>query len=322
MIQMTKKLLVVDADTLLYSSAAQQQLNKCLATNIEYGSQRLFESKTAFNEWAKENNRDKANYSFETVSEIKPDAEPRFAFQAIKQKVDKIVEAAKCDDYVLCIEGEGNFRKDFKSRFINYKGQRSEKPLLFEECREFFLKKYKKKVILSEGRETDDTCNIMAWESYNKGFSSKDRNKCNVVLAYCDKDLAANSRGWMLNYNKLEEGIFWNDAFTQSYNFATQLLIGDSADNIPGIEKLSKITKERFNIKVEGVGPATAKKILADCKTEVDLASRVYECYEAMYGEEEGWEERLDENGFFLYLLRHEKDEWDLNKYLRGTIYE
>lgn len=322
MIQMTKKLLVVDADTLLYSSAAQQQLNKCLATNIEYGSKRLFESKTAFNGWAREHNRKKDNYTFETISEIKPAAEPRFAFQAIKQKVDKIVEAAGCDDYVLCIEGEGNFRKDFKSRFVDYKGQRSEKPILFEECREFFLKKYKKKVILSEGRETDDTCNIMAWESYNKGVSSKDKSKCNVVLAYCDKDLAANSRGWMLNYNKLEDGIFWNDAFTQSYNFATQLLIGDSADNIPGIEKLSKITKERFNIKVEGVGPATAKKILADCKTEVDLATRVFECYSAMYGEEEGWEERLDENGFFLYLLRHEKDEWDLNRYLKGTIYE
>lgn len=318
---MTKKLLVVDADTLLYSSAAQQQLNKCLATNIEYGSQRLFESKTAFNDWAKENNRVKANYSFETISEIKPDAEPRFAFQAIKQKVDKIVEAAKCDDYVLCIEGEGNFRKDFKSRFVDYKGQRSEKPILFEDCREFFLKKYKKKVILSEGRETDDTCNIMAWESYNKGVSSRDRNKCDVVLAFCDKDLKANSRGWMLNYNKLEEGIFWNDAFTQAYNFATQLLIGDSADNIPGIEKLSKITKERFNIKVEGVGPATAKKILADCKTEVDLAARVYECYSAMYGEEENWEERLDENGFFLYLLRYEKDKWDLDRYLEGTVY-
>jgi hypothetical protein len=316
------KLLVIDADTILYSSAAQQQLNKCLATNIEHGSQRLFESKTAFNEWAKANNRDKANYSFETMSEIKPDAEPRFAFQSIKQKVDKIIEAAGCDDFVVCIEGEGNFRKDFKSKFVDYKGQRTAKPLLFEECRDFFLKKYKGRVILSEGRETDDTCNIMAWESYQKGVAAKDKSQCNVVLAFCDKDLAANSRGLLLNYNKLESGIYWNDGFTQSYNFATQLLIGDSADNIPGIEKLSKITKERFGIKVEGVGPATAKKILADCKTEEDLASRVFECYSAMYGEEEGWDERLDENGFFLYLLRHEKDEWDLNKYLRGTIYE
>ena len=320
---MTKKLLVVDADTILHASSAQQQLNKCLATNIEYGSQRLFESKTAFNKWLEtKEDRTKDMYTFETVSEIKPDAEPRFAFQSIKQKVDKIVEAAGCDDFVVCIEGEGNFRKDFASRFVDYKGQRSAKPLLFEECRDFFLKKYKEKVILSEGRETDDTCNILAWESYRKGLEAKDTSKCDVVLAFCDKDLAANSRGWLLNYNKLENGIFWNDSFTQAYNFATQLLTGDTADNIPGIEKLSKITKEQFGIKVEGVGPATAKKVLADCKTEAELAARVFECYSAMYGEEEGWDERLDENGFFLYLLRHEKDEWDLNRYLKGTIYE
>lgn len=317
---MTKKLLVVDADTILHASAAQQQLNKCLATNIEYGSQRMFESKTAFNEWTKENERDKANYSFETISEIKPDAETRFAFQSIKQKVDKIVEAAGCDDYVVCIEGEGNFRKDFKSRFVDYKGQRTAKPILFEECREFFIKKYKKKVIISEGRETDDTCNILAWESYQKGVDSKDKNKCNVVVAHVDKDIAANSRGWLLNYNKIEEGVFWNDGFTQAYNFASQLLTGDNADNIPGIEKLSKITKDHFGIKVEGVGPATAKKLLADCKTEQELAARVFECYSAMYGEEEGWDGRLDDNGFFLYLLRNDNDHWDLNKYLEGVV--
>lgn len=315
---MTKKLLVIDADTILYASAAQQQLNKCLATSLEHGSQRMFESKTLFNNWAKENNRDKINYSFETVSEVKLDAEPRFAFQAIKQKVDKIIEAANCDDFVVCIEGEGNFRRDFQSKFVDYKGQRSAKPLLFEECRDFFIKKYKKRVVISEGRETDDTCNIMAWESYQKGVDLKDKGKCNVVLAYCDKDLAANSRGWLLNYNKLEAGIFWNDGFTQAYNFATQLLTGDTADNIPGIEKLSKITKEHFSIKVEGVGPATAKKILADCKTEQDLASKVFECYSAMY--EDDWNERIDENGFFLYLLRSDNDKWDMNKYLKGVI--
>lgn len=314
---MTKKLLVIDADTILYASAAQQQLNKCLATNIEHGSQRLFESKTSFNKWLEtKQDRTKDMYTFETISEVKPEAEPRFAFNSIKQKVDKIVEAAGCDDFVVCIEGEGNFRKDFPAQYVDYKGQRSAKPLLFEECREFFLKKYKQKVITSEGRETDDTCNILAWESYSKGTESKDRSKCNVVLSYCDKDLAANSRGWLLNYNKLEAGTYWNDSFTQAYNFATQLLTGDTADNIPGIEKLSKITKDHFGIKVEGVGPATAKKLLSDCKTETDLASRVFECYSAMY--EDDWECRLSENGFFLYLLRHEKDGWSLDEYLEG----
>ena len=86
------KLLILDCDTILYSSAAQQQDNKCLATNIEYGSQRLFESKTAFNEWLKTaENRTKDMYSFQTVSSVI--GEPRFAFQSIKQKIDAILEA-------------------------------------------------------------------------------------------------------------------------------------------------------------------------------------------------------------------------------------
>ena len=315
---MTKKLLVVDADTLLYSSAAQQQVNKCLATNIEYGSQRLFESKTAFNEWIKENNRDKTNYSCETKSEIKPDAEPRFAFQSIKQKVDKIVNAAGCDDFVLCIEGEGNFRKDFKSRFVDYKGQRSEKPILFEECRDFFLKKYKGRVIVSEGRETDDTCNILSWQSYTNALKSRSQDSATHVLAFCDKDLMSNSRGLLLNYNKLEDSVFWNDSFNQSKNFAIQMLQGDSADNIPGIEKLSDATKERFNVRVNGVGEATAEKVLADCKTEKELAMRVYECYSAAW--EEDWYDRMKEMGFFLYLLRSDEDKWDIEKYLKTGL--
>lgn len=315
---MTKRQLILDADTILYSSAAQQQLNKCLVTNIEHGTQRLFESKTAFNEWVKENNRDKAKYSCETKSEIKPDAEPRFAFQSIKQKVEKIVEASGCSDYLVCIEGEGNFRKDFESKYVNYKGQRTEKPLLFEECREYFVKKYKDRILYGVGRETDDVCNILSWQSYNKALKSRSQDSATHILAFCDKDLQANSRGLLLNYNKLEDGVFWNDSFTQSKNFAIQMLQGDSADNIPGIEKLSGITKERFNVRVNGVGKATAEKVLADCKTEKELAMRVYECYSAAWDED--WYDRMKEMGFFLYLLRSDEDKWDIEKYLKTGL--
>jgi hypothetical protein len=313
---MSKKL-IIDADTILYSSAAQQQLNKCLATNIEHGSKRMFESKTAFNKWAEHNSRDKNNYSFETVSEIKPGAEVSFAFQSIKQKIDKIVEASGCTEYLVCIEGEGNFRKDYEAKYVDYKGQRSAKPLWFEECREFVVKKYRKNILISEGIETDDSCNMLAWQSYKEALSSRNKDNAPYIIAYCDKDIVANGRGWMLNYNKLEDGVFWNDSFQQSYNFAVQMLIGDSADNIPGIENISKITKERFGIKVEGVGPATAKKILADCKTERDLSQRVFECYSAAH--EDDWSERMYENGFFLYLLRERDDKWNLDEYI-GTI--
>lgn len=311
--------LVIDSDTILYASAAQQQQNQCSVIHRASGRERLFDSKTAFNNWIKSQDRWlKDEFDCTTISSIV--GEPRFAFQSIKQKVEKIVDAAKCDDFVLCIEGDGNFRKDFESKYVQYKSHRPAKPILFEECREFFLKKYKKKVVIAEGLETDDIVNMFAWESYNKALKTRNKNNADVILAFCDKDIAANSRGYLLNYNKLEDGIFWNDSFQQSYNFAVQLLMGDNADAIPGIEQLSPITKERFNIRVDGVGIATAKKLLVDCKTEKSLVERVYECYSAMY--EEDWYDRLNENGLFLYLLRHKEDKWSLDEYMKGVIYE
>jgi predicted metal-binding protein len=307
------KLLVLDCDTILYSSAAMHQENKCNVIHKSSGREKLFDSKTSFNDWIKSQDKwTKDEFDFQVVSSIV--GETRFAFQSIKQKIENILEATKCTDYKICIEGEGNFRKDFESKYVQYKSHRPPKPLLFEECREFVVKKYKKQLVESVQRETDDSCNIYAWESYEKALKSKNKDGANVILAACDKDLFANSRGWMFNYFKPEKGVFWNDAFQQSYNFATQLLTGDNADAIPGIEKLSDITRERFSIKTKGVGPATATKILAECKTERDLAQRVYECYSAAW--EEDWDDRLNENGFFLYLLRSEKDKWNMDRYL------
>ena len=50
---MTKRILVIDADTLLYSSAAQQQKNECNVIHKASGREKLFESKTLFNAWIK-----------------------------------------------------------------------------------------------------------------------------------------------------------------------------------------------------------------------------------------------------------------------------
>lgn len=308
------KLLLIDADTVLVAAAAQQQVNKCLVTNLEQDRKKLFESKTAFNEWAKENNRDKSNYSFETVSSVV--GEPRFAFQSIKQKIEGIVEASGCSDYRVCIQGEGNFRKFYESKFVDYKGQRTAKPLLFQECFEFMVKKYKEKCVVSEGIETDDYVNIAAWESYNTAKKSRNKDKADVVVAYVDKDITANGRGWFINYNKLEEGVFWNDEFSQYKAFWTQVLMGDNADNIPGLEKLHPITKERFKISRDGVGPVAASKILEGLKTEREMIARVSECYSVSW--EEDWQERLQDNCFFLYLQRKPNERFDLIEYVRS----
>ena len=298
--------LVIDFDTVLYSSAAQQQLNRCIAIHKESGREKLWDSKTDFNVWLKSQDRwKKDDFDFKVKSELKPGAEPSHAYSTIDQKLSNIIDAGKCDDFLIVIEGPGNHRMDRESQFVKYKGSRPEKPLLFHQCKEFIRSKYRHNLLMATGRETDDEVVIRSWQAYNRSFKYRDKNEAQYVIAYCDKDIPANGRGWMLNYMKLENGIFWNDGFTQSYNFAVQCLTGDNADEIPGIEKLAP--------EVNGVGPATAEKILTDCKTEADLAARVVECYKGTHPDD--WRQRLDDNAFFLYLLRSEDDVWDPAKY-------
>ena len=304
--------LIIDFDTVLYSSAAQQQTNRCLAIHKESGREKLWDSKTEFNTWLKGQDRwTKDDFEFKVKSEVTGEAS--HAYRTIDQKLSNIINAAKCDDFLIIMEGPGNFRMDRESQFVQYKASRPEKPLLFHKCKEFVRNKYRHNLLMAVDRETDDEVVMRSWESYNRSFKYRDKDEANYVIAYCDKDIPANGRGWMLNYFKLEEGIFWNDGFTQSYNFAVQCLTGDNADEIPGIEFLAQEIKDKFNIRVNGVGPATAVKLLADCKTEEGLAARVVECYKATHPTD--WRERLDDNAFYLYLLRSEDDKWDAAKY-------
>ncbi|MNZ99841.1 hypothetical protein D3C78_1191810 [compost metagenome] len=154
---------------------------------------------------------------------------------------------------------------------------------------------------------------MRAWESYNLTLKKKKKEVAPYIIAYCDKDIPANARGYLLNYMQLDKGIFWNDAFTQSYNFAVQCLMGDNADEIPGVEVLTPEIKAKYGVKVNGVGKATAEKVLAGAETEEELGRRVIECYQTSYPGD--WRQRLDDNAFFLYLLRSDKDKWDAERY-------
>lgn len=304
--------LVIDFDTVLYSSAAQQQTNRCLAIHKESGREKLWNTKTEFNTWLKGQDKwTKDDFEFQVQSEVTGEAS--HAFRTIDQKLANIRDAGKCDDFLIIMEGPGNFRMDRESKYVQYKASRPEKPLLFHQCKEFVRSKYRHNLLMATDRETDDEVVMRSWTSYNKSLKYRDKDEAHYVIAYCDKDIPANGRGWMLNYFKLEDGIFWNDGFTQTYNFAVQCLTGDNADEIPGIETLSLDIKQKFGIKVKGVGPATATLLLADCKTEAELNARVVECYKSTHPND--WRERLDDNAFYLYLLRSEDDKWDAARY-------
>lgn len=107
------------------------------------------------------------------------------------------------------------------------------------------------KLVISEGVEADDCIATLA---------NKYKKERPVVILASDKDLkqCLDENVFMLNQAGRQEKIISLQSFTEEEGLTPQqwpdfqALIGDSADNIPGIPK---------------VGPVTAKKIMADYPT-------------------------------------------------------
>jgi hypothetical protein len=76
--------------------------------------------------------------------------------------------------------------------------------------------------------------------------------------------------------------------FKGLYNFYTQLLVGDRADNIPGVSQIGKVK---------------ASRILEKCKTEDDLFDAVRYCYNN--------DDLMYLYGRLLWILRKEGDIWN-----------
>jgi hypothetical protein len=175
-------------------------------------------------------------------------------------------------------------------------------------------KKYKTKCVVSKGCETDDYVNIAAWAGYNTAIKTRNKDDSEFVVAYVDKDIVSNGRGWFLNYNKLENGVFWNDAVSQYSKYWAQTLHGDTADNIKGLEKLAPETKEKYGIKTNGVGEVASGKILEGAASELEMFQRVEEAYKLSWPDD--YHQRLADNCFFLYLQRKENEMFNLYDYV------
>ena len=300
------KICYIDADTILYSSAAKEEIQKCLATNTIVGKSKLFESKTAFNEWHKEKSvHPKEAYTFQVERELV--GEVAFVCKSIRSKIEGIVEASGCDDFRVCVQGIGNYRNDYVSKYVNYKGQRTGKPLLYADAFNYAVKKYKDKCIVTSGRESDDYLCELGWKYWN------DKAHNDLVIAYVDKDLQQNIPGYMLNYFKLEEGIFLNTLEMQYKGFWTSVLIGDGADNIDGILQLADETKKKYGIKAGGCGKVAAARILCTVESEKEAAERVLEAYRLQWPND--YMERLQDMCFFLWLQRYDGEMFDLKKH-------
>ncbi len=203
------------------------------------------------------------------------------AYEKVDELLEKSIEAVLWSpidkDYQVFLTGKNNFRHEIAVTH-KYKANRpKEKPLHLHDVRNYMIAHWS--AIVSDGEEADDLIGI---------WSTK-RGKDAIVISV-DKDMMQLPCD---HYNPRKGTYLTVSEFDGLKFFYTQILTGDSSDNIKGIY---------------GVGPKKAAKILEDCKTEQDLYQ---ECVRA-YG---GDEDRVVENARLLWLRRKEEQIWQPPKF-------
>ena len=144
------------------------------------------------------------------------------------QNVDTIVKGIIKQyprvEYEMYISGKGNFRYDVHPE---YKANRDSfaRPLHEQIIRERLISHWGAEVV--DGEEVDDKVSYLGY----------DRPDDRIIVSI-DKDLD-NTPGRHYNYDKKEEYLITHDE--GNYNFALQLLTGDSGDNIPGLPGVGKV---------------------------------------------------------------------------------
>ena len=218
-----------------------------------------------------------ADYLIYSVGFASEEASEKFAKNRLVETMeDMIYLHLKADSYEAFLTGSNNYRYDI-AKTAPYKGNRKDmkKPKHYQALREHMVKRLGAVVV--DGQEADDEVAIRM---------SVDPNK--YLLVGVDKDLRQ-IPGWHHNPKKAETDYVTD--FEGYKAFCTQLLTGDTVDNIPGL----------YN-----VGPVKASKALKDAQTEEELLKAVWKEYQA----KEHGIEYLTEQGQLLWLRRYKGEMW------------
>lgn len=200
-------------------------------------------------------------------------------FEDACDKVDEIVEnilssvsfCGGSEVFEMFITGKGNFRFDVQP---TYKQNRSgkAKPEHLQGLRDYMVEAYNANV--SEGEEADDVITIRAMELGP-----------DAIIVSIDKDFLQ-VPCW--HYNPRKDTLVKVEPFEGLKFFYTQILTGDTADNVFGIK---------------GVGPVKAKKLLEGLTTERNLFDA---CVSAYHGDIA----KVTENARLLWLRREVGQTW------------
>lgn len=194
--------------------------------------------------------------------------------------MEEILEETKCDSYQVWLSDsyENNFRKHLAPF---YKANRVQpRPRYYEQIKDFLYENWQANLAL--GMEADDAMGIEQSHNWKDDVTGEDFQ---TVICSIDKDLLQ-IPGMHYNFVRKE----WQHVteFDGIKHFYKQLLIGDTSDNIKGVEK---------------IGQVKAGKIIDPLTTEIDCFNAV----KPLYGDDD----RLLLNGRLLWIRREDNQVWN-----------
>jgi 5'-3' exonuclease len=181
--------------------------------------------------------------------------------------VQDILDESGATEHIIFLTGDKNFRKEVCP---DYKANRKDRvlPQHLAACKQFLVTHWKANTC--NGYEADD----------GLGMAQRDHG---TVLCSLDKDLLMVT-GHHYNWVKKLHTVITPDEGLK--RFYTQLLVGDTSDNVFGIK---------------GIGPVKAARILDQL-----LPEEYYTAVRTIYNDDE----RLHRNGKLLWIWRKEGDIW------------
>lgn len=186
------------------------------------------------------------------------------------------------DEYKLYIHDGGNFREQLAT-IKKYKGNRDtlHKPKYYDEIKSYMLDTWS--AIPVRGQESDDAIGIEQFDNPDKY----------TVICSIDKDMKM-IPGWHFNWVKDE--LMYQTIHNANMFLFYQMLVGDTSDNIPGIDK---------------IGDKRAIDLIESHGRDLDrVRQAVKELYQKQYGPD--WERAYHEVGSLLYIRRRPGEECPL----------
>lgn len=218
-----------------------------------------------------------------------------FVEELLDKKIREIVELVWADEYTLfltsCprthrilhrkdgVEFTPNFREEVAVT-KPYKGTRKgDKPLHYDNITAYMINCHP--CVVAEGMEADDLLATTQTDALRTGEET--------IICTRDKDLRmveGNHFGWLCGKQE-QYGPKYVSSREGFKFFCTQLLTGDTVDNIPGLP---------------GVGPVKADLILEGCDSMPDMLKAVRDAYKGKYGD--SWDAHMLEQGRLLWMCR------------------